>query len=139
VQAEEAEELPDERSLVVARRAGVRTPARGEDVHLLAGQQTLWALLGVPERHARPSDVVEVGLERRRHAEVVHRQADHDDVGAPQLVDQRVGVVDHGLLRRSALACRQERLEALGGEVGPRRLRGRVRSRCCAGYARASP
>ena len=41
------------------------------------------ALLGVAERHAGARDVVEVGLELRRHAEVVHRQAEHDHVGAP--------------------------------------------------------
>jgi hypothetical protein len=61
---------------------------------------------------------VEVGLQRRRHAEVVHRQAEDDDVGAAQLVDQALRVIRHGALRGRALfRFREERLEALRGEV----------------------
>jgi len=63
--------------------------------------------------------VIEVGLEGGRHAEVVHRQAQDDHVGLPQLLDQLIGEARHGvLLGRARFGRGQERLEALGGEVG---------------------
>jgi hypothetical protein len=45
------------------------------------------------ERAADADDVVDVGLHLRRHAEVVHRHARDDEVGAIELVNQLVATV----------------------------------------------
>src|SRR5579871_5001344 len=91
--AEEAEEVADVRRLGVVRLAGasyiaIYAAARGEHIDFLAGQEADRAVRGVAEGHAGARDVVEVGLEHRGQAEVVHRQAEHDDVGAPELRDE---------------------------------------------------
>src|SRR5207302_5481736 len=55
---------------------------------------------------------------RRRHAEVVHRQADDDGIRLTQLGDQRVRVVDYSLLvGRARLRPGEERAEARGIEM----------------------
>jgi hypothetical protein len=98
-----------------------RPAARGKDVQLLARQQTDGALLGVPEGDSGAGDVIEIRLEGRRQAEVVHWQAEHDDLGAPELVDQSVGVLDYRLLRSAALAgLGEERAEARRVQMGDR-------------------
>ena len=62
--------------------------------------------------------MVEIRAQRRRHAEVVHRQADDEGIGFAQLGDQRVGVVDDRLLfGRARLRLGEERAETRGVEV----------------------
>src|SRR6266850_4480631 len=113
VHAEKCEEVANVGRLGIARGSGVQTTARRKDVHLLARQQADGSLLRVAECGSGAGDVIEIRLERRRQAEVVHRQAEHDDLGAPELVDQGVGMLDHRLLRSAVLAgLREERAEA---------------------------
>lgn len=75
--------------------------------------------------------MIKVGLQLRGHAEVVHRQAQHDDVGAAHLVNQRVALGDDGLLLgRAGFGRRQKGLETravqmrqrLSGEVADHHL-----------------
>jgi len=47
------------------------------------------------EGAAHPDDVVDVRLELRGHAEVVHGQAHHDQVGGYELVDEAVALGEH--------------------------------------------
>ena len=68
--------------------------------------------------------MIEIRLERRRHAEVVHRQPEDDHVGGLELVDERVRIRGvRGLRERAVLGLGEEGLEALGGEVRDRVLR----------------
>src|SRR5205807_6602489 len=77
------------------------------------------ALVGIAESDSGAGDVIEIRLEGRRQAEVVHRQAEDDDLGAPELVDQGIGMLDHRLLRSVALAwLGEERAEARRVQVG---------------------
>jgi hypothetical protein len=62
--------------------------------------------------------VIEVGFELRWHAEVVHGQADDDDISLLQLRDQGVRVRNHGrLLGISRLRLGDKRTETLGIEM----------------------
>ena len=62
--------------------------------------------------------MIDIRLERRRHPEVVHRKSEHEDIGALELIDQRIGVLDDRLLLDTALArLGQECAEAFGVEM----------------------
>src|ERR1700677_4479109 len=77
--AEEREKIAHVAGLRVDRSAGVLTAARREHIHLLARQVPDRPLLRVPERNPRPGNVIEIRLELRWDAEVVHGKSDHDD------------------------------------------------------------
>src|SRR3546814_5024135 len=65
--------------------------------------------------------MIEVGLQRRRHAEVVERQAEHHDVGGLQFVDQFfAGRRMRLLFGRALFDGRKERLHAFGAQVRQR-------------------
>jgi hypothetical protein len=131
--ADEAEDLAHVGAVGIGGGAGVQAAARREHVGLLAGEQPDRTLVRVLERHAGARDVVDPGLELGRHAEVVHRQAEHHHVGATQLVDQPVRVGDDRLLRLvSLLRLLEERLETLGVEVRHRRAREVAHRQACA-------
>jgi hypothetical protein len=57
----------------------------------LSFSRPFWALFAVAEGLARADDGVEPGLELARDAKIVHRRADHDQVGALQLLDHAIG------------------------------------------------
>src|ERR1700728_4051704 len=78
--AEEAQEVAHVARLRTHRRTGIEAAARREHVNFLAGEQTHGALLAVLESHSGAGNMIEVGLQWRRHAEIVHRQPDHNDV-----------------------------------------------------------
>ena len=79
--AEEAEEGAHVCGFAVERGAGIESAARRKNDRALARQQADRPLLGVAEGLSGTGDVVEVSLERRRNPEVVHREADDDDIG----------------------------------------------------------
>ena len=88
--AEEREHGLEVRHLRVGRRVAVLAAARERDVDLLALEQSLRATRRVAERHLRPRDRVDPVLELRRHAEVVHRHAQHHHICGPDLRNQRI-------------------------------------------------
>ena len=47
-------------------------------------------MLGIAEGDAGARHLIDPGLERCGHAEIVDRQADHQRVGSPQFGDERV-------------------------------------------------
>jgi len=52
----------------------------------LPGRQALRAVLGIAEGLASDHDAIDPGLELAGDGEVVHRRADHDDVGRLEFV-----------------------------------------------------
>ncbi|HZE37347.1 MAG TPA: D-aminoacylase [Stackebrandtia sp.] len=90
--SEEAEEAAQQRFLVVValsgRARGVGAAAGGDHHDLLAGQRAVAVGAGAEARHA---DVVQVGLQRGGDREVVHRGAQHEDVGVQHLVPDGLG------------------------------------------------
>src|SRR5581483_10623261 len=115
--AEEREELANIGRFMVAG-AGVHAAARRDHIRLLVRQQADRPLLRVLEGDAGAGDVIEVGLQRRRDVEVVHRRSEDDDVGALELFDERVGLRDDLPLRvRALFGLGEERREALGSQV----------------------
>ncbi len=70
---DEAQEVAHVLGLCIKRAALVQAAACREHIGLLAGEQPDRALCGVAERVAGTCDVIEIGLQLRRNAEVVHR------------------------------------------------------------------
>ncbi len=104
------------------RLRAVESAARRRDDHLLAAGQTLGALFRIAERLARDGEPIDPGLELARNGEVVHRSADHDDVGCQKFVQRRLPGSEV-LLQRHGLRHR-----ALGGgEMGARKVPDRRR------------
>ncbi len=120
VEAEEAEQGAQVRLLAVHRGGGagaVETgPALDHD-RLLALEQALGAGFRVAEGDPGAGDVVEPGLERRGHSEIVHRSADDDDVRRLQLRDQSVGEGDRVAGGVGLGLGAADRGGGLGGEV----------------------
>src|SRR5258708_37481316 len=90
VDTDEAQEIAYVRGLRVERGSGVDAATGREDIGFLPGDETLRPLLRVAEGLPGARDMVEVGFQRRRHAEVVHRQPQHDHVSLAQLVDEGI-------------------------------------------------
>ena len=70
--------------------------------------------------------MVEIRLELRGHAEVVHGQTEHDHVGVADLADQRVALGDHRLLLGRACFGRGEKGLKTGAVKVGHRLRGQI-------------
>ena len=64
-----------------ARALAVEAAAALDHHRLLALEQPLRAVLGVAEGDAGAQHMVEPGLERRAHPEIVHRRGDDEEVG----------------------------------------------------------
>ncbi len=79
------------------------------------------ALLGVTEGAAGDGQAIDPGLQLGGDREVVHRRADHDDVGGQEGVEHGRAVGDvggqRGVFRHDALA---------GGQVGARQVADRL-------------
>ncbi len=91
---------------MIVRCVGVHTAASGKYQHRFVLKQANRAGFGVFEGNAGTGNVVDPGLELRRHAEVVHRQADHHDIGITQLCHQCIRFGHQCLLFGAALICR---------------------------------
>ena len=74
----------------VNRAADLGAAGSDQKIGFLAGQQALRTIFGVTKRDAGARDLVNPRLQRRRHAEVVNRHADDQNVGGPHLLHQRV-------------------------------------------------
>src|ERR1700733_15753786 len=110
--AEKSEKVAHVTRLGIERRPRIEPAPGREDIDLLAREKTHRSSGAVLERHPRAGDVVEIRFELRGYAEVVHGQADDDDIGSSQLIDQRIGIGDDRVLRVNALL----RLGDEGGE-----------------------
>lgn len=90
-QADEAERGEQVRFLMIESRhrarAAVHTTARGRQVDLLAGQQSLGTIRAILERAARHGHPVDPPLQLRRDREIIHRRPDDDHVGGEEVVD----------------------------------------------------
>lgn len=93
------------------RRVGIVDPAaRNRDDDALVASEALWALWAVCEGLARDQDAVDPGLELARDREIVHRRANHDDVGGQELIKHRLprsDILAHRRLGRRAREGRQ--------------------------------
>src|SRR5439155_15336125 len=100
------------RNLRVGGRVAVLAAAGERHVDFLALEQAFWTLLGVAERHTGTRNRVDPVLELRRHAKVVHRDAQYHDIGRLDLGDQ--GVIERharSLLGRALTGRREQRTE----------------------------
>src|SRR3984893_7065587 len=79
-----------------ARR--VLAAAGDDDRDLLPFDKALQSLGAKAEGLVEPDDVVNPGLERSRHVEVIHGSGDNDFIGGEQLVDKLVGEFEGGLV-----------------------------------------
>lgn len=64
-------------------------------------------------------DLVEVGLERRRNAKVIHRQTNNKNVSGQQFVDQRITDLQRVPHRRGSLVSRCKSSRDDAGELQP--------------------
>src|SRR6266480_1937291 len=86
--AEEREYRLQIRHLRVRWGVSVFAAARQRYIHLLTFEQPFGSLLRVAKRHTGARNRVDPVLQRRRHAEVVHRDTEHNDVSGLNLRDQ---------------------------------------------------
>jgi len=90
--------------LRVARGAGVQAASRGKDVHLLARQAGRRRPSRCSGTCTGPRDYDRNMLLASRAGRSCTSQPKNDHIGAPELVDQGVGILDYRLLRGAALA-----------------------------------
>ena len=85
-----------ENRLLPAGHRQRRAAAGKNGDHLLGGRdETFPSLIGIAERLAGTSDLVDPGLKGRRDREVMQRYAEHDDVGRQHFVGERVRQREH--------------------------------------------
>lgn len=112
--ADEAEDGAQVRSEEVHRLHRLALPVataatRHQHHHLFALRQAFVVVVALNlEGAVDAHDLVNVSLEVRGHAEVVHRHAAHDEVGRQKLIDQRVRKLDRLLHLGRVLLQRRE-------------------------------
>ena len=126
--ADEAEDVPQISFLEIEVRAAafgaVETAACRRDDDLASAREAFGAVRAVAERLAGDHDAVDPRLQLARDAEVVHRRADHDDVGGQKFVEHAPSPARHA---SAASATGSQCGSGLGGKVAVGRLRVRVR------------
>jgi hypothetical protein len=94
--------------LAVGLGTAIGAAARQGDIDRLAMEQAHGALFRVAEGHTVAGDGIDPVLQLHRHAEVVHRDAEHDRVGGLDFGDQRIVEGDARRLFGAALLGRGE-------------------------------